>query len=272
MPTSLRFDVLKRAVWTLVRACGLSTVLCLGSWAQTAAVPVDKATNSTSFMVSAPESLAMYGPLVAALLTDAGLQPAISFYPTARSRMLFVGGSVDAEFFRIAKLPSDYPAHVTTIGPLQSVRFGMFIRADDKILAGKPEAVLWEQPLGYTRGTLAVEGLIRARGLEKAQAVERDYGIKSVQAGRLSVFIDSERLMLAHLQETNATGSLKLAATVLEEPTYLLLHPKARGQEAAIKQTVLRWLESGRWQREYQAINKQNGLPPDMSLVKGPFR
>jgi hypothetical protein len=225
-----------------------------------------------TIQVSAPESLEMYGPLIAAVLREAGTNPVLKFYPTGRSRQLFVAGAVDAEFFRIAKLPADYPPDVTFIGPLQSVRFGMFIRANDPLLIGKPAEYLWQQRLGYVRGTLAVEALVQSKNITNAQVVERAGIDKMLLAGRINVVVDSERLLIKHLMETKNTDALTLAATVLEEPTYLLLHSKAKALAPAIQQTVRRWLETGAWQREYQAINKLNGLPPTMSLVKLPHR
>lgn len=256
---------------------GLAWLACLAwlgcvPWAlaqapRGAAAPAGE--SSPVLTVAAPASLNMYGPLMAALLGDAGIRPTIQFYPTARSRLLFVSGMVDAEFFRIANLPPDYPPDVITIGPLQTVRFGMFVRAGDPYFVGKPADFLWQQSIGYVRGTLAVEGLIKARHI-KADAIDRASASRMLLAGRLNVVVDSERLMLAHLLDTQSTESIVLAATVLEEPTYLLLSGRARALEPAIRQAVQRWMESGRWQREYQAINRANGLPPDMSLVRWP--
>lgn len=222
--------------------------------------------------VSAPESLQMYGPLVAAVLRDAGIKPELNFYPTARSRKLFASGSVDAEFFRIAKLPPDYPADTIAIGPLQSVRFGMFVRANDPQPVRKPVDWLWQQPMAYVRGTLAVEALLKSRSVLNAVEVGRASAVNMLLAGRVDVVIDSERLMLQKLKESNASDAALLAHTVLEEPTYLLLNGRARALEPAIRRAVRDWMESGRWQREYQAINKLNDLPPDMSLVKYPGR
>jgi hypothetical protein len=226
---------------------------------------------ATPLAVAAPESLEMYGPLVAAVLQDAGIQPALSFYPTARSRALFVSGAADAEFFRIANLPPDYPSDVILIGPLQTVRFGLFIRAGDARLSGKPADFLWQQSLAYVRGTLAVEGLLKSKQI-KAEGIERSAASKMLLAGRMDVLIDSERLLLTHLMESKTQDQISLAATVLEEPTFLLLAGRHKALEPAIRQALQRWMESGRWQREYQAINQQNGLPPGMSLVKWPGR
>ena len=241
-----------------------------------AAVSTPRAADVTVEMptlrVSAPESLKMYEPLIAAVLTDAGTKPILGFYPASRSRLMFTSGAAEAEFFRIGSLSADYPPGVIFIGPLQSVRFGMFIRAADPQLQGKPAEFLWQQTLGYVRGTLAVEALIKSKNIAKVEIVERPAAVKMLLAGRMDVLIDSERLLLTELQETNTTGAIKLAATVLEEPTYLLLHPKAKMLEPAIKEAVQRWLQSGRWQREYQRINKLNGLPPDMSLIKDPVQ
>ncbi len=212
----------------------------------------------------------MYGPLIEGLLTEAGAKPALSFYPTARSRALFASGAADADFFRIAKLPSDYPPDVLLIGPLQAVRFSMFVRADATEPKDKSAASLWRLPLGYVRGTLAVEGLIRERGVTQAEAYERDSAIRLLIAGRLDVVVDSERLFLQALKEIKPPPQIALAHTVLEEPTYLLLQGKFKHLEPALRLTLQRWLESGRWQREYQAANRLNGLPPDMGLVKSP--
>lgn len=229
-------------------------------------------TEQPTVQVAAPDSLAMYGPLIDAVLREAGLKPVLNFYPTARSRLLFVSSAVDAEFFRVANLPADYPPDVMAIGPLQSVRFGMFIRANDQRLSRESAEVLWKQSLGYVRSTLALEALLKNKNIKDAAVVERASGAKMLLAGRMDVLLDSERLLLAHLNETDNTDNIKLVATVLEEPTYLLLHSKAKAFEPAIRQTVKRWLESGRWQREYKAVNQLNGLPPEMSLVKYPAR
>lgn len=257
-------------VWSVSAA--LSRGICLFWLVSSASLATEPNTEVPTIQVAAPESLEMYGPLIAAVLRDAGTAPVLKFYPTARSRHLFVSGSVDAEFFRIAKLPADYPPDVIHIGPLQSVRFGMFIRANDPKLSGKPPDYLWQQELGYVRGTLAVETLIKSKNIANVEVAERASIDKMLLAGRFNVLIDSERLFLTHLMQTQNTDNITLAATVLEEPTYLLLHNKAKAHAPAIKQAVQRWLETGRWKREYQSINKLNGLPPDMSLVRYPPR
>lgn len=254
----------------LTGMCLLGVLLMLPNLQAQAA---DTESELPVLQVVAPDSLTMYGPLVAAVLRDAGVKPVLNFYPTARSRHLFTSGAADAEFFRIASLPADYPADVITIGPLQSVRFGLFVRADDALRRTQPADALWKQPLAYVRGTLALEALVKGKNLQnEAAPVERASGAKMLLAGRVNVLLDSERLLLSHLGETSTIGEIVLGATVLEEPTYLLLHGKAKAFEPAIKASVRQWLDSGRWQREFKAINVKNGLPAEMSLVQYPER
>lgn len=218
--------------------------------------------------VVAPESLGMYGPLIASLLADAGVKAELKYYPTARSRALFVSGQADAEFFRVGKLPPDYPSDVIFIGPMQWVRFGFFAKSDAKGLSEMAGPALWSLPMGYVRGTLGVEEMLRSRGIRHAKAVERGPALRMLLAGRFSVVLDGEGLFMQAARDAQAMDRVSLLHTVRAEPTYLLLRGKHAALEAPIRRTLQAWLDSGRWQREFQEINQRNGLPPDLTLVK----
>lgn len=228
------------------------------------------AQEASSLRVVGLDSLKMYGSMIEAMLRDAGIEPSLSFFPAARSTHMFVSGQADAEFFRVAELPDDYPSGVMKIGPLQSVRFGMYVRADDARLAGVASEGLWNQPMAYVRGTLAVERLLKEKNVKLARPVNRDQCLNMLLAKRVDICLDSERLFLTELNKTGNSGVVTLAVTVHEEPTYLLVHPNARLLEPAIRKVIKHWLDSGRWQREYMATNQRHGLPPEMSLVKYP--
>ena len=233
-------------------------------------LPAASAQEAPPLRVIGLESLRMYGPIIEAMLRDAGLEPSLSYFPAARSKYMFATGQADAEYFRVAELPDDYPSGVAKIGPLQSVRFGMYIRANDARLAGAASDVLWRQPMAYVRGTLALERLVKEKRVKVSHPVERSQCLNMLLAQRVDICFDSERLFLAELNTTGNVDSVKLAATVHEEPTYLLIHPNARQHEPAIRKAVKRWLDSGRWQHEYMNTNQRHGLPPEMSLVKYP--
>jgi hypothetical protein len=138
----------KRATTPSDLSAALGLLACLFWFAIPTCLASESGAEIPTIQVAARESLEMYGPLISAILRESGTAPVLKFYPTARSRNLFASGSVDAEFFRITKLPPDYPPDVIRIGPLQSVRFGMFIRANDPQGTGKPPEYLWQQSLG----------------------------------------------------------------------------------------------------------------------------